>query len=329
MSLAAVLPVSQEEARPPRPGLSARVRQAVWRVRGWLTRPHEFPLEIPDLVSPGLGRGGQTPRPGPPPNRSLPPAPPVSPSSAGWPTPPMNHVHGHVGVAVGLVSHSPAQGVTLRPESRELCELTESLHCNRPATRREVASVPAAFEMQLKAAVVTRSFGWDVSFGVPNFGEPGIRAPPRRSPPSHSIKVSLPALVGAAHRNTVVLHFATADAFRRHTRDAPSLARWICRSIPRDLAGLYPMRSPVDLPCGWRVHVLWLDRRAPRDTVARARELALYGAAQFEADMAALEGRAFRDAIWVGEEGEAAPERGGAVDFRYWGLRKADEWLWV
>lgn len=37
----------------------------------------------------------------------------------------MNHVHGHVGVAVGLVSHSPAQGVTLRPESRELCELTE------------------------------------------------------------------------------------------------------------------------------------------------------------------------------------------------------------
>ncbi|KAG7138366.1 hypothetical protein HYQ46_008329 [Verticillium longisporum] len=37
MSLAAVLPVSQEEARPPRPGLSARVRQAVWRVRGWLT----------------------------------------------------------------------------------------------------------------------------------------------------------------------------------------------------------------------------------------------------------------------------------------------------
>ncbi|KAG7137270.1 hypothetical protein HYQ45_005338 [Verticillium longisporum] len=88
-------------------------------------RPHEFPLEIPDLVSPGLGRGGQTPRPGPPPNRSLPPAPPVSPSSAGWPTPPMNHVHGHVGVAVGLVSHSPAQGVTLRPESRELCELTE------------------------------------------------------------------------------------------------------------------------------------------------------------------------------------------------------------
>ncbi|EEY15410.1 predicted protein [Verticillium alfalfae VaMs.102] len=88
-------------------------------------RPHEFPLEIPDLVSPGLGCGGQTPRPGPPPNRSLPPAPPVSPSSASWPTPSMNHVHGDVGVAVGVVSHSHAQGVTLRPESRELCELTE------------------------------------------------------------------------------------------------------------------------------------------------------------------------------------------------------------
>ncbi|KAM0322982.1 hypothetical protein ACHAQA_009081 [Verticillium albo-atrum] len=87
-------------------------------------RPHEAPLEIPDLVRPSTSRG-QTPRPGPPPSRALPPAPPVSPISGSWPSMPPGHVHGDVGVAIGLVSHNPAQGVTLQPESQDLCELTE------------------------------------------------------------------------------------------------------------------------------------------------------------------------------------------------------------
>ncbi|KAM0276969.1 hypothetical protein ACHAQH_006204 [Verticillium albo-atrum] len=155
------------------------------------------------------------------------------------------------------------------------------------------------------------------------------RGPPPQRAPGYSIKVSLPALVGTAHRNTIVMYFDTADEFRRNTRDARSLARWVCRSIPRDLAELYPMRGPVDLPCGWRVHVLWLDPEARRDVVTHAREVERYGNAQFEADMRAMEGRAFSDAIWIGEEGERAPVRGDAVHFRYWGLRKADEWLWI
>ena len=59
--------------------------------------------------------------PGPAPNKKLPPTPVEgSRSRAASLT-----RHGDVGVAVGLVNHNPANGVTLAGSARDLCELTE------------------------------------------------------------------------------------------------------------------------------------------------------------------------------------------------------------
>lgn len=91
-------------------------------------RPHDSPLQIPDLVRPDpdspRGHGNI---PSPPPNRALPPAPaggtPLP--SPGFPPSAYPHQHGDIGVAVGVVSHNPAQGVVLQPDSQDLCDLTE------------------------------------------------------------------------------------------------------------------------------------------------------------------------------------------------------------
>ena len=87
------------------------------------TRPHDEPLEIPDLVAPS----------GPPPRRALPPPPPISGPTALSPPPwPLRSVitkspvqHGDVGVAAGVVKNNPARGVRLENGSQDLCELTE------------------------------------------------------------------------------------------------------------------------------------------------------------------------------------------------------------
>ncbi|KAL2202282.1 hypothetical protein CC79DRAFT_1373906 [Sarocladium strictum] len=59
--------------------------------------------------------------PGPAPNKKLPPTPTsLSPRRTLSPT-----RHGEVGVAIGIVGHNPASGVTLSGPSRDLCELAE------------------------------------------------------------------------------------------------------------------------------------------------------------------------------------------------------------
>lgn len=75
-----------------------------------VTRHVRHPSRIHSLASPG-----------PAPNKKLPPTPvesvhsrTLSPSR-----------HGDVGVAIGVVNHNPASGVTLAGPSRDLCELTE------------------------------------------------------------------------------------------------------------------------------------------------------------------------------------------------------------
>ncbi|KXH36649.1 hypothetical protein CSIM01_03043 [Colletotrichum simmondsii] len=109
-----------------------------WPVRP--PRPHEKPLLIPDLVCPG-----------PPPARSLPPAPPGSPAS-----PVSFHQKlllqqlqqqqqqqkwgvGFDGVSAAVSNgwvppRNPARGVVLEKESRDLCELTET--CARESRER-------------------------------------------------------------------------------------------------------------------------------------------------------------------------------------------------
>lgn len=73
-------------------------------------------FDIPGLASPG-----------PPPNRALPSTPPngiALPSATASPI-----RHGDIGVAIGVVSQNPADGVILNQESRDLCDLTEA--CSR------------------------------------------------------------------------------------------------------------------------------------------------------------------------------------------------------
>ncbi|VUC35163.1 unnamed protein product [Clonostachys rosea] len=82
------------------------------------------PCEVPPLNIGGLSK------PGPPPCRAL----PSTPVSGQFPQSPLQDSSpssrpGNFGVALGLVSHNPAQGVVLDPEARSLRELTEE--CER------------------------------------------------------------------------------------------------------------------------------------------------------------------------------------------------------
>ncbi|OHE90483.1 hypothetical protein CORC01_14224 [Colletotrichum orchidophilum] len=99
-------------------------------------RPHEKSLQIPDLVCPG-----------PPPNRSLPPATPGSPASPiSFHGKQHQHQHQHrqrgdsfssVSAAVSngwVPPRSPARGLVLGKESRDLCDLTEA--CARESRER-------------------------------------------------------------------------------------------------------------------------------------------------------------------------------------------------
>ncbi|OLN92162.1 hypothetical protein CCHL11_01390 [Colletotrichum chlorophyti] len=89
-------------------------------------RPHETPLRIPDLVCPG-----------PPPNRSLPPPPPLCPRS------PFRQAYGdassrRINAAVNngwVPPRNPARDVVLDKDSRDLCDLTES--CARESKERD------------------------------------------------------------------------------------------------------------------------------------------------------------------------------------------------
>ncbi|ROT43487.1 hypothetical protein SODALDRAFT_348199 [Sodiomyces alkalinus F11] len=99
-------------------------------------RPHEAPLEIPDLVRPGPDRG-HGPGPGPPPNRALPPAPPLASASASTVSlaltqnqgqhqqQPSAQVHGDSGADTGIANSNPAQEVALQQESQDFREHTE------------------------------------------------------------------------------------------------------------------------------------------------------------------------------------------------------------
>ncbi|WYZ36666.1 hypothetical protein EsH8_II_000172 [Colletotrichum jinshuiense] len=113
---------------------SGRTVTAAFNVPGHPTsptrppRPHEIPLRIPDLVCPG-----------PPPNRALPPAPPLSPVSL---SPLFRQQHGSGGGSIGVAvsngwvpPRNPARGVVLGKESRDLCDLTES--CAKESRERD------------------------------------------------------------------------------------------------------------------------------------------------------------------------------------------------
>lgn len=65
------------------------------------------------------------PSPGPPPTRALPWTPPPSGPTTQPSTAASSIRHGDIGVAIGVVTHNPADGVVLEQEARDLCEMTK------------------------------------------------------------------------------------------------------------------------------------------------------------------------------------------------------------
>jgi hypothetical protein len=74
------------------------------------TQHVRHPSRVHSLASPGSA-----------PNKKLPPTPAESFHSRSF----NPSRHGEIGVAIGIVGHNPASGVTLTGPSRDLCELTE------------------------------------------------------------------------------------------------------------------------------------------------------------------------------------------------------------
>jgi hypothetical protein len=82
-------------------------------------RPHDTPLEIPDLVRPDWA-GTHAQIPSPPPNRALPPAPVGSPSypSSSFQSAMRHRQHDDIGVAIGIDSRSLAPGDPSRDQGQ-------------------------------------------------------------------------------------------------------------------------------------------------------------------------------------------------------------------